>query len=314
MHVGDGRAFLEDTSQKYNLILFALPDSTTALAGQSALRLESFLLTEESLAAAKSHLAPGGTFSMYNYYQPFLLDRYATTTRGRIPPDALCRLQPGGRGGGRVLAALTVHPGGQVAGCSTYWHGPSLAPATDDHPFPYLQTRHHPHHLPVDARGDPARVAGVHTARRRPLQGDAVLHRPSVHGCRLPAARNQEHRPVRLAVRHHLVCEFPRLCRGPARGVPRGRDRQTGTAATAGRARTASSSRRWPWPGWCPRNRCSPCRWSRASSRPAPWPSHRYSSRTWCSRSGSPTCKTRGRPSPSTFLARWSVARSSTCP
>src|SRR5207248_277831 len=34
-HVDDGRAFLQDTSQHYNLILFALPDSLTALAGQS---------------------------------------------------------------------------------------------------------------------------------------------------------------------------------------------------------------------------------------------------------------------------------------
>ena len=78
-HVDDGRAFLEGTHQKYNLILLALPDSMTALAGQSAIRLESYLLTEQSLAAAKSHLAPGGTFAMYNYYQPFLLSRYATT-------------------------------------------------------------------------------------------------------------------------------------------------------------------------------------------------------------------------------------------
>jgi hypothetical protein len=140
MHVGDGRAFLEDTSQKYNLILFALPDSTAALAGQSAIRLESFLLTEEALAAAKSHLAPGGTFSMYNYYQPFLLDRYATTLEDVYHQTPCADIQPGGRGGGRVLAALTVHPGGQVAGCSTYWHGPKLAAATDDHPFPYLQT------------------------------------------------------------------------------------------------------------------------------------------------------------------------------
>jgi hypothetical protein len=140
MHVGDGRAFLEDTSQKYNLILFALPDSTAALAGQSAVRLESFLLTEEALAAAKSHLAPGGTFSMYNYYQPFLLDRYATTIEDVYHQTPCADVQPGGRGGGRVLAALTVHPGGQVAGCSTYWHGPKLAAATDDHPFPYLQT------------------------------------------------------------------------------------------------------------------------------------------------------------------------------
>ena len=139
MDVGDGRAFLEDTSQRYNLILFALPDSTAALAGQSAVRLESFLLTEEALAAAKSHLAPGGTFAMYNYYQPFLLDRYATTIEDVYHQTPCVDIQPGGRGAGRVLAALTVHPGGQVANCSTYWHGPRLAPATDDHPFPYLQ-------------------------------------------------------------------------------------------------------------------------------------------------------------------------------
>jgi hypothetical protein len=138
MHVGDGRAYLEDTNQKYNLILLALPDSMTALAGQSALRLESFLLTEQSLAAAKSHLAPGGTFAMYNYYQPFLLSRYATTIEDVYQQTPCTELQPGSLGG-RVLAVLTVHPGGAVPGCATYWHGSSLAPATDDHPFPYLQ-------------------------------------------------------------------------------------------------------------------------------------------------------------------------------
>ena len=139
MHVGDGRAYLENTHQRYNLILFALPDSMTALAGQSALRLENYLLTEQSLAAAKSHLAPGGTFAMYNFYQPFLLDRYATTLQDVYHQTPCAELQPR-YSGGRVLAVLTVHPGGPVAACTTYWHGPGLAPATDDHPFPYLQS------------------------------------------------------------------------------------------------------------------------------------------------------------------------------
>lgn len=139
MYVDDGRAYLENTHQRYNLILFALPDSVAALAGQSALRLESFLLTEQSLAAAKSHLAPGGTFAMYNYYQPFLLSRYATTLEDVYHQAPCAEVQPGPPGG-RVLAVLTVHPGGPVPACTTYWHGPSLAPATDDHPFPYLQT------------------------------------------------------------------------------------------------------------------------------------------------------------------------------
>ncbi len=137
MYVGDGRAYLEDTSKRYNLILFALPDSMTALAGQSAIRLESYLLTEQSVAAAKSHLAPGGTFAMYNYYQPFLLSRYATTLEDVYHRTPCAEIQRG-RPGARLLAVLTVYPGGPVAACGTYWHGPSLAPATDDHPFPYL--------------------------------------------------------------------------------------------------------------------------------------------------------------------------------
>jgi len=139
MHVDDGRAYLADTHQQYNLILFALPDSMTALAGQSALRLESYLLTEQSVAAARSHLAPGGTFAMYNYYQPFLLSRFATTIEDVYHQTPCAELQPGHLGG-RVLAVLTVHPGGPVPACTTYWRGPRLAPATDDHPFPYLQT------------------------------------------------------------------------------------------------------------------------------------------------------------------------------
>src|SRR5215469_1498398 len=139
MHVGDGRAFLEDSHQRYNLILLALPDSMTALAGQSAIRLDNYLLTEQALAAAKSHLAPGGIFSMYNYYQPFLLNRYATTIEDVYHQRPCVEMLPGSSGG-RVLAVLTVHPGGPLPACTTYWHGARLPAATDDHPFPYLQS------------------------------------------------------------------------------------------------------------------------------------------------------------------------------
>jgi protein-L-isoaspartate O-methyltransferase len=136
LHVADGREYLQDTSKKYNLILFALPDSLAAVAGQSAVRLESFLLTEQSIAAVKAHLAPGGTFAMYNYYAPFLLNRYATTIDevfGRAPCEDV-----GPPLGGRQLATLTVDSRGAVPGCTTYWHGTRVAPATDDYPFPYL--------------------------------------------------------------------------------------------------------------------------------------------------------------------------------
>ena len=135
-HVDDGRAYLQNTSRHYNLILFALPDSLTALAGQSGIRLESYLLTEQSLQAVRAHLAPGGTFAMYNYYAPFLESRYASTIEdafGRAPCTEV-----GPPLGGRRLAVLTVHPAGPVPNCASFWHGSRIAPATDDHPFPYL--------------------------------------------------------------------------------------------------------------------------------------------------------------------------------
>jgi hypothetical protein len=136
-HVADGRQFLQDSTKRYNLILFALPDSLTALAGQSAIRLESYLLTEQSIAAARAHLAPGGTFAMYNYYAPFLLNRYATTLADVFHRTPCAEVGP--PLGGRRLAVLTVRPAGPVPNCATFWHGTRVAPATDDHPFPYLR-------------------------------------------------------------------------------------------------------------------------------------------------------------------------------
>jgi hypothetical protein len=136
VHIADGREYLQNTTREYNLIVFALPDSLSALAGQSALRLESYLLTEQSLAAAKARLAPGGTFAMYNDYAPFLFNRYATTIVDVFHRDPCAEVGP--PLGGRRLSVLTVHPGGTVANCTAYWHGAAVAPATDDHPFPYL--------------------------------------------------------------------------------------------------------------------------------------------------------------------------------
>ena len=88
-HIGDGRAFLESTDKKYDLIVLALPDSLTLVSGNSALRLESFLFTKEAFEAARDHLKPGGVFSLYNYYRTkWLIDRYAGTAQDGVPPHS----------------------------------------------------------------------------------------------------------------------------------------------------------------------------------------------------------------------------------
>ena len=137
IHVDDGRAFLQDTSSRYSLILYALPDSLTALSGQSApVGLENYLLTIQAVQEARQHLAPGGTFVMYNYYQPFLLDRYATTL-DQVFGSRPC-VEVGNVLAGRRQAVLTEALHGTTPNCPSFWAGKTNAPVPDDRPFPYL--------------------------------------------------------------------------------------------------------------------------------------------------------------------------------
>jgi hypothetical protein len=136
--IDDGRAFLERTRSRYDLILFAMPDSITLVAGQSSLRLESYLFTIEAIRLARDHLRPGGAFAMYNYYrQSWLIDRLAETLAeafGRPP----CFDEVGKAG---HLAALTVSLDPRSLACGTVWSPRTEAPpapSTDDHPFVYL--------------------------------------------------------------------------------------------------------------------------------------------------------------------------------
>jgi SAM-dependent methyltransferase len=135
-HVNDGRAFLERTSTKYDLILFALPDSLALVSGASQIRLESFLFTEEALRSAADHLKPDGGFAMYNYYrQNWLIDRLAGTAQqafGHVPcVDNFAEHQ----------AVVTVAKVESNQACASSYRPTTavVAPATDDAPFLYFK-------------------------------------------------------------------------------------------------------------------------------------------------------------------------------
>jgi hypothetical protein len=136
VHINDGRAFLEQNHTKYDMILFALPDSLTLVAGQSSLRLESYLFTLQAVEAAKAHLNPGdGMFAMYNYYRTtWLRDRLANTLEvafGHAPCSDY---------DAATISMLSITANQSVMHCPTVWPRPAnvLPPATDDHPFVYL--------------------------------------------------------------------------------------------------------------------------------------------------------------------------------
>ncbi len=132
--------------RQYDLIIFALPDSLTLVAGQSAIRLESFLFTLQAFQAAHDRLAPGGSFAIYNFYrEQWLADRLAGTMAdvfGQRPCLDLGETTAGfgraaqhlhrqrGRLGARTAPRGGIRPAAQV-----------IAPAVDDRPFPYLKGR-----------------------------------------------------------------------------------------------------------------------------------------------------------------------------
>ena len=135
-HTNDGRAFLETTNHKYDLILFALPDSLSLVNGASQIRLESFLFTQQALESVRSHLKADGGFAMYNFYREnWLIDRLAGTaaTVFKHTPcvDNFTAHQ--------AVVAVAVDEKNQACGSAYKPVGEVIAPATDNSPFLYFK-------------------------------------------------------------------------------------------------------------------------------------------------------------------------------
>jgi hypothetical protein len=155
--VNDGRNFLENTTEHYDLIIFALPDSLTLTSSNTSLRLESFLLTQNSIATARAHLTSNGLLILYNFYRTnWLLDKLVNMVGHTFSQEPLISTY-GGRGRGAVIMAgprLTELAPGEfgpyhefpnptndrlhVIGEGYYSLTPASTPATDDWPFLYL--------------------------------------------------------------------------------------------------------------------------------------------------------------------------------
>src|SRR6202521_6120840 len=133
-YVNDGRAFLEQTTRRYDLILFALPDSLTLVSGQASLRLESYLFTAEAAATARAHLRPDGVFAEYNFFrQEWLVDRLAGTLQDAYG-EAPCVLQEIGKTPGVGFAVLVASLDPAQIACASRWQRPAgtSLPSHDD--------------------------------------------------------------------------------------------------------------------------------------------------------------------------------------
>ena len=128
-HNTDGRAFLQNTKQHYNLILFALPDSLTAVNGQSNLRLESYLLTEQSVQIRPGAPGPG----RHHVHVQLLLEPPVQPLRdhdaGRLRAGALLA---GGTTAGRPAAGRADRQAGRGDRAELH-HGVARRPGRPGH-------------------------------------------------------------------------------------------------------------------------------------------------------------------------------------
>ncbi len=161
--IDDGRNFLQNTTDKYDLIIFALPDSLTLTSSNTSLRLESFLLTQDSLVTARTRLTNNGVLVLYNYYrEDWLVQKLANMVGHAFNNQQPLVTSYGGWG-----KAATIMDGPRLASLPPGEFGPyhqianpnpatlavvgqgffpltSATVATDDWPFLYLQDKSFP--------------------------------------------------------------------------------------------------------------------------------------------------------------------------
>jgi hypothetical protein len=161
--INDGRNYLQNTTEHYDLIIFALPDSLTLTSSNTSLRLESFLLTQDAIAKARTRLTSNGILILYNYYRDDWLVQKLANMAGHAFNQEPFVSTYGGWGRAAVIMVgprLATLPPGKIGPYHEqnpnapgrplrvigegYYPLSSITPATDDWPFLYLVDRSFP--------------------------------------------------------------------------------------------------------------------------------------------------------------------------
>ena len=142
--INDARAFLEQTDKKYDVIIFALPDSLVLATSSSNIRLESFLFTRESFQRVKDHLKHNGMIVLYNYYRyDWLVDKIAFMVEEVFGEAPVTQRYDDPVSQHAALATIFAGPRAQLLDVSqagfTKADPPEFRPATDNWPFLYLR-------------------------------------------------------------------------------------------------------------------------------------------------------------------------------
>jgi hypothetical protein len=141
LRIDDGRHFLWNTPEKYDLIVFGTLDSQTLLSGQANLRLENYIYTVESFKDVRATLEDGGLVATYySVFKPWFLGRIYATLREAFPGEVeVVRFQDNYLFNTILIAGKGVPTLKSSAENERAVEG--VAPSTDDWPYIYLERR-----------------------------------------------------------------------------------------------------------------------------------------------------------------------------
>lgn len=144
--VTDARSFLNNSRDRYDLIVFGTLDSMTRLSALSNVRLDNFVYTENCLLAAREHLADGGGVAMFFMVGADYIDQRLGAMLTRVFGQVPAIFGKHYITFNRILMAGPLfdaaNGAGRTAAARDYLKslGPQTIP-TDDWPFLYLRGR-----------------------------------------------------------------------------------------------------------------------------------------------------------------------------
>ena len=151
LYVDDARSFMQKTSQKYDLVIFATLDSHTVFSSLSSLRLDNFVFTKESVWNACNLLNPGGGIAInFLKTKDWLFQRHFLTLMESTGTMPLTYVSP--VNGEVILLAGEGFDANRDLGLTNYLPDRigiatlDVEPTSDDWPFLFLEKRGVPFH------------------------------------------------------------------------------------------------------------------------------------------------------------------------
>ncbi len=146
-HVNDARAYLRNTSQRYDAIVFGTLDSHAQLAGMGSLRLDNYVYTREAFEAARDRLKPDGVLIAYHMsLRPYIAAKLNQLITEAFDAEPLVLHTPGARFFNYTFIAGPVRDTVLTTGQPPADFYAETETPVDDWPYLYLRQRTVPAH------------------------------------------------------------------------------------------------------------------------------------------------------------------------